>query len=102
MRHLILHKMKCLSISSMFNNQAFFDRQKEINKMRADGFNFDSYQNEKGELDYNRIAQDTGLIKSNGEVRQERNDMLAERRAYSQDVWIEAQDLQHLQVWVLQ
>jgi len=75
-----------LSISSMFNNQAFFDRQKEINKMRADGFNFDSYQNEKGELDYNRIAQDTGLIKSNGEVRQERNDMLAERRAYSQDV----------------
>ncbi len=75
-----------LSISSMFNNQAFFDRQKEINKMRADGFNFDPYQNEKGELDYNRIAQDTGLIKSNGEVRKERNDMLAERRAYSQDV----------------
>ena len=54
--------------------------------MRADGFNFDPYQNEKGELDYNRIAQDTGLIKSNGEVRQERNDILAERRAYSQDV----------------
>lgn len=75
-----------LSISSMFNNQAFFDRQKQINKMRADGFNFDPYQNEKGELDYNRIAQDTGLIKSNGEVRKERNDMLAERRAYSQDV----------------
>jgi hypothetical protein len=75
-----------LSISSMFNNQAFFDRQKEINKMRADGFNFDPYQNEKGELNYNRIAQDTGLIKSDGEVRKERNDMLAERRAYSQDV----------------
>lgn len=74
------------SISSMFNNQAFFDRQREIRKMRVDGFNFDDYQNDKGELDYNRIAKDTGLIKSDGEVRNERNAILADRRAYAQDV----------------
>ena len=74
------------SISSMFNNQAFFDRQREIRKMRVDGFDFDDYQNDKGELDYNRIAKDTGLIKSDGEVRNERNAILADRRAYAQDV----------------
>ena len=72
------------SISSMFNNQAFFDRQREIRKMRVDGFDFDDYQNDKGELDYNRIAKDTGLIKSDGEVRNERNAILADRRAYAQ------------------
>jgi hypothetical protein len=75
-----------LSTSSLFNNQAFFERKKQINRMSDEGFDFRPYENEKGQLDYNRIAQDTGLIKSDGEVRKERNDMLAERRAYSEDV----------------
>jgi hypothetical protein len=75
-----------LSISHAFNNEAYFDRHKQIREMKSAGFDFDPYTNEKGQLDYDRIANDTGLIKSNGQLRTERNEMLAERRAYAQDV----------------
>ena len=75
-----------LSISSQLNNQGYFDRQKEVRQMKTDGFDFNPYTNEKGDLDYNRIAKNTGLIKTDGELRTERNAILAERRAYSQDV----------------
>jgi hypothetical protein len=75
-----------LSISYAFNNQAFFDRQAKIREMRNAGFNFDPYTNEKGQLDYDRVAKDTGLIRTSGELRTEKNEMLAERRAYAQDV----------------
>ena len=75
-----------LSTSSMFNHEAYFDRQKEVRKLKVSGFDFDPYTNEKGQLDYYRLSQDVESIKSNGEVRSERNAMLADRRAYAEDV----------------
>ena len=75
-----------LSISSYLNNQEYWQRSTQINQMKTDGFDFASYENEKGQLDYDRIARNTGLIKSDSEVRNERNAILADRRAYAQDV----------------
>ena len=75
-----------LSISGFLNNQGFWDRSNQINQMKADGFDFTPYTNEKGQIDYNNLAANTGLIKTDGELRTERNEILGERRAYNQDI----------------
>ena len=75
-----------LSISAFLNNQGFWDRSNQINQMKADGFDFTPYTNERGQIDYNNLAANTGLIKTDGELRTERNEILGERRAYNQDI----------------
>jgi len=75
-----------LSISGFLNNQGFWDRSNQINQMKADGFDFTPYTNERGQIDYNNLAANTGLIKTDGELRTERNEILGERRAYNQDI----------------
>lgn len=75
-----------LSISSFLNNQGYWDRSNKINQMRDDGFDFNPYTDEKGQLDYDRIAANTGLIKTDGDLRTERNNILSDRRAYRQDI----------------
>lgn len=75
-----------LSISSFLNNQGYWDRSSKINQMRDDGFDFNPYTDERGQLDYDRIAANTGLIKTDGDLRTERNNILSDRRAYRQDI----------------
>ena len=75
-----------LSISGFLNNQGFWDRSNQINQMKADGFDFTPYTNERGQIDYNNLAANTNLIKTDGDLRTERNEILGERRAYNQDI----------------
>jgi hypothetical protein len=75
-----------LSISGFLNNQGFWDRSNKINQMKADGFDFTPYTNERGQIDYNNLAANTNLIKTDGDLRTERNEILGERRAYNQDI----------------
>ena len=74
------------SNSSEFNNQAYFDRRNTVRQLIKDGMDLNSYTNRYGAFNYDKLAEDTGLIKSNREIFEERNKMLAERRERNQDV----------------
>ncbi|MCS5594177.1 MAG: hypothetical protein NZ730_06500 [Porticoccaceae bacterium] len=74
------------SVSSMFNNQSYFDRREEVKRLGDEGFNLKPYTGRYGEFNYDKFASDTGLVKNDLEIAKERNAMLAERRARSQDV----------------
>lgn len=74
------------SNSSLFNNQAYFNRKDTVRQLIKDGMDLDAYTNRNGAFNYDKLAEDTGLIKSNRELFEERNKMLAERRERNQDV----------------
>jgi len=74
------------SISSMFNNQAYYERRNIIQKLKNDGMDLKPYIKNHGAFDYDRFAKNTGLVKSNREIYEERNKMLTERRERNQDV----------------
>ena len=75
-----------LSISSLINRDEEVERTRRVKAMIDDGFNVAKYTQRSGRIDYDRIASDTGLIQSDEELRQLRNDRLAVRREYAQDV----------------
>lgn len=76
-----------LSVSTLLNREGYSQRQAIARQMRADGFDFKPYTDEWGVIDYNRLAEDTDAgIKTDRELFEERNDLLARRRAYSEDV----------------
>ncbi len=74
------------SNSSLFNNQAYFDRKNTVRQLIKDGMDLNAYTNRNGAFNYDKLAEDTGLVKSNKELFEERNKMLAERRERNQDV----------------
>jgi len=75
-----------LSVSSLLNRQGYDDRNEQIFKMSSEGFNLNPYTDVTGELDYDRLAEDTGLIKTNRELYDERTEILRKRREENQDV----------------
>ena len=68
-----------LSVSSLLNRQGYDDRNEQIFKMSSEGFNLNPYTDVTGELDYDRLAEDTGLIKTNRELYDERIEILRKR-----------------------
>ena len=75
-----------LSVSSLLNRQGYQNRNEQIFKMSNEGFDLNPYTDVTGEIDYDRIAQDTGLIKTNRELYDERTAILRKRREENQDV----------------
>lgn len=75
-----------LSISSYLNMGSFNERKDKVKSLVDDGLDIDLYTNQVGVIDYDRIARDTGKIESDEALFQKRNDLLANRRKYSQDV----------------
>ena len=75
-----------LSISSLLNRQGYDDRNEHILKMSNEGFDLTPYTDVTGEIDYDRISEDTGSVKSNLELYNERNEILRTRREENQNV----------------
>lgn len=75
-----------LSVSSLLNRQGYDDRNEQIFKMSSEGFDLKPYTDITGEIDYDRISEDTGLIKTNRELYDERTEILRKRREENQDV----------------
>ena len=75
-----------LSVSSLLNRQGYQDRNEQIFKMSNEGFDLKPYTDITGEIDYDRISEDTGLIKTNRELYDERTEILRKRREENQDV----------------
>ncbi len=75
-----------LSVSSLLNRQGYDDRNEQIFKMSSEGFNLKPYTDITGEIDYDRISEDTGLIRTNRELYDERTEILRKRREENQDV----------------
>jgi len=75
-----------LSISSDLNRQAWYDRRTQLEGLYEDGFDVGPYIQDDGKIDYNGIADATGLLKSDTQLAEERNNILAERRRANEDV----------------
>ena len=75
-----------LSVSSLLNRQGYDDRNEQIFKMTNEGFDLKPYTDVTGEIDYDRISDDTGLVKNNLELYNERTEILKKRRKENQDV----------------
>lgn len=74
------------SISSTFNNQAYYERRHTVEKLKNRGMNLKKYIRRNGSFNYDKFSADTGLVKTNKQIYDERVQMLADRRARSQDV----------------
>jgi hypothetical protein len=76
-----------LSISSALNNEGYDRRNALLKESVAKGFDARKYQDSTGVIDFDRMAEETDFgIKTDLELYEERNALLASRRAYSQDV----------------
>ena len=75
-----------LSVSSLLNRQGYDDRNEQIFKMSSEGFDLKPYTDITGEINYDRISEDTGLIRTNRELYDERTEILRKRREENQDV----------------
>ena len=75
-----------LSISSGLNNEMYRERIAQLRGMVDDGFDRDPYTDRRGRIDYDRIAKDTGLLATDDELRERRNEKLRKRREYAEDV----------------
>jgi len=76
-----------LSISSTLNREGWTDRRKQVSDLIGAGtIDREKYTNRRGRFDYDRLASDTGAIKTDSQLRDERNAILAQRREYAQDV----------------
>ena len=77
-----------MSISYLLNNEARNARKSETKKLAdAGSIDLEKYTNYMGEIDYDRIARETGLIKTDREVYDQRNELLKKRREYREDVF---------------
>lgn len=74
------------STSAFYNNQAYFNRRNEVKRLVSDGMDLRDYIDDQGDFNYDSFAEQTGLVKTDREIFEERNQMLAERRARSQQV----------------
>ena len=77
-----------LSISSLLNREGFNQRERAVKESADAGdINLNDYS-KRGIIDYNRIASDHAdlNIKTNEQLHKERNDLLAQRRNYAEDV----------------
>lgn len=75
-----------LSVSSLLNRQGYDDRNEQIFKMTNEGFDLKPYTDVTGKIDYDRISEETGLVRTNRELYDERTEILRKRREENQDV----------------
>jgi len=75
-----------LSISAQMNIQGYEDRRATMRRLRDEGFDVSPYIDDTGAINYDQLAEKTGLVKSDIELYRERRDILAKRREESQDV----------------
>jgi hypothetical protein len=76
-----------MSISAYLNMEEFDDRKRKVKQLADDGFDINKYTSITGVIDYDRIARDTGQVKTDEELFQRRNDLLARRRQYREEVF---------------
>lgn len=77
------------SISSSLNKEGESQRATLVReKAKAGEIDINQYRSANGAVDYNRIAEtlEDPAIKTNAQLREERNEILAQRRRYAQDV----------------
>lgn len=75
------------STSFAYNNQMYYQRVDELKKIKNKGsVNLEGYTDEYGNFNYNLFAEDTGLIKTDRELFDERRELIASRNEYNQDV----------------
>ena len=74
------------STSSMYNRESLTQRQTAVADLVSDGFDLNPYINQSGEIDYDRLSTVAPSVLSNEELFNQRNELLAKRRAYSEDV----------------
>ena len=78
-----------MSFSSLLNREGFDQRKKQVSELVGSGqLNIEQYTTAFGQVDYNAIAENEKnlKLKSDKEIFLERNEMLAQRRHYAQDV----------------
>lgn len=75
-----------LSISSYLNMEQFDSRKQKVKQLADEGFDVDQYTNTSGVIDYDRISRDTGEVETDEQLFQKRNELLAQRRGYREDV----------------
>ena len=76
-----------MSISAYLNMEEFDDRKQTVKRLADEGLNINQYTSVTGVIDYDRIARDTGQVKTDEELFNRRNDLLAQRRQYREDVF---------------
>ena len=76
-----------MSISAFLNMEEFSDRKQTVRRLADEGFNVNKYTSPTGVIDYDRIARDTGQVKTDDELFNRRNELLAQRRQYREDVF---------------
>ncbi|MDF1690511.1 MAG: hypothetical protein P1U35_12970 [Cycloclasticus sp.] len=76
-----------MSISAYLNMEEFDDRKRKVKQLADDGFDINKYTSITGVIDYDRIARDTGQVKTDEELFQRRNDLLSRRRQYREEVF---------------
>ena len=76
-----------LSISAGLNNEGYKERESIVKEMVSGGFDLTPYTDDSGKIDYDRLAKETDYgLRTDLELYEERNALLAQRRAYAQDV----------------
>lgn len=76
-----------MSISSMLNVENYNDRKAKVKTLVDEGtIDRKKYENYLGEFDYDRIAEDTGLIKNDLTLFTERKELLEKKRNESAEV----------------
>lgn len=74
------------STSSMYNNESLTQRQTAVSDLVADGFDLSPYIDQSGDVDYDRLSTVAPSVLSSEALFNQRNELLAKRRAYSEDV----------------
>ena len=74
------------SISSIYGNEGLNLRKQKVVDLRNDGFDLNPYINTRGRIDYDGIARDTGLIRTDAEINEERIEYFKEKREQNQKI----------------
>ena len=75
-----------LSTSSQMNNEGYAIRRDKMRQLKEEGFDVTPYIDDTGAVNYDHLSEMTGLVKSDLQIFEERNELLAKRRNESQDV----------------
>lgn len=75
-----------LSVSSQMNIEGYAIRREQMRNLKEDGFDVTQYIDDTGAVNYDHLSEMTGLVKSDSQIFEERNELLAKRRNESQDV----------------
>lgn len=75
-----------LSVSSQMNIEGYAIRREKMRQLKEEGFDVTPYIDDTGAVNYDHLSEMTGLVKSDSQIFEERNELLAKRRNESQDV----------------